>query len=178
MRKFAHVLAIGGAAAVALVVATVPGFAGTNTGTLTVQGTVAANCTISDATLDFGSSIDLDTDTTANTTFTVGCTTGSGYSVAMNSGLNGSGTGAAIVRKMKDSGTDVLTYQLYTNSGESDVWVDVCSQPVGGPGTDCAYGTGSGTSTPDTITVYGKIASGQNVPAAAYTDSVTMTVTF
>lgn len=169
--------ALGAAVAVPLAFTATPAQAATSTGTLTVTATVQASCSIGNATLAFGTIPDLSAATNGSTTFDVNCTKTTPYSVAMGDGVNGGGTDTT--RAMSD-GTDTLNYQLYTDSGYSDVWVSSCSAAPADPApsaTDCAYGVGSGIA--QTINVYGTIAAGQNVgPSAAYSDTVTMTVTY
>jgi len=162
--------ALGAAVMVPLAFVATPAQAAVANGTLTVTATVQASCTITNATLGFGTIADLGAATNGSTTFDVNCTKTTPYSIAMSDGQNGS---SDTTRAMSD-GTDTLKYQLYTDSGYSDVWASTCS---GTPGTDCAYGTGIGTA--QTINVYGTVAAGQNVePSTAYSDSVTMTVTY
>jgi spore coat protein U-like protein len=69
---------------------------------------------------------------------------------------------------MSDGGTSFLTYGLYSDAGRATVW--------GNSATTDVEHTGTGTLT--AITVYGRIPSGQNVPAASYSDTVVATVTF
>lgn len=67
------------------------------------------------------------------------------------------------------AGSSYLSYSLYSDSGRSTVWGNTA-------GTGKAY-TGTGVS--DTVTVYGAIAAGQNVPAStSYADVVVATITF
>lgn len=175
MFKSPTLLAIAGfGGAVALALATSPAMADTATGTLTVNATVEASCSIDNATLDFGNIADLGTDTDASQGLKVTCTKNTDYSIAMDEGQNGSGNGSSITRAMSD-GTDQLSYQLYTDSSRNNVWEDSCASPA--TGTDCAYGTGTGTQQTN-ITVYGRVPANQNVEAGSYTDTVTMTVTF
>jgi spore coat protein U-like protein len=69
---------------------------------------------------------------------------------------------------LKDGATDYLTYELYQNSAHSTVWGNTS-------GTGVAN-TGNGTQ--QSITVYGTVDAGQNVPAGSYSDTVVATVSF
>lgn len=149
-------------------------YAGTATSNLPISATVAASCVI-DASggIAFGTydpivthkALDLDATGTINTT----CTTGSAATITLGQGVApaGGSTAAAPVRQMK-SGTDILSYQLYSDAGHSTVWDDV---------TGVAAPTGTGAAAP--ITVYGRVPQNQSsVPTGSYTDTVVATVTF
>jgi spore coat protein U-like protein len=66
------------------------------------------------------------------------------------------------------NGGNYLSYSLYQDSNHTTVWGDTA-------GTGVSH-TGTGTAT--NITVYGRVAGAQNVPAATYNDTVVATVTF
>lgn len=148
--------------------------AGTATSNLSVTATVSANCTITTSAVAFGAYDPIVTNATTELdgtgTVTVTCTNGSAVAITLDQGANpaGGSSDAAPLRQMKDSGTDLLAYSLYQDSGHTTVW-----------------GNTVGTSAPDTgngaaqsLTVYGAVGAGQNVPAANYTDTVVATVTF
>jgi spore coat protein U-like protein len=148
--------------------------AGTATSNLPISATVAASCVI-DASggIAFGTydpivthqALDLDATGTINTT----CTMGSTAAITLGQGIDpaGGSTAAAPVRQMK-SGTDILSYQLYSDAGHSSVWDDV---------TGMAAPVGTGAAEP--ITVYGRVPQNQSgVPTGSYTDTVVATVTF
>ena len=88
--------------------------------------------------------------------------------MGQGSNANTGSTDAAPIRRLKDGGTDYLSYQLYSDNGYSTVWGNTA-------GTSVAH-TGTGTQT--ALTVYGSIAAGQSVPAGSYSDTVVATVTF
>jgi len=173
-KKFnARLLALTGAVAVAIGAA--PGTdAATATSNLSVTATVAANCTISTAPVAFGAydpvSANASTALNGAGSVSVTCTTGASANVTLGQGSNAGGgsTDAAPVRRLKDSGTDFLSYSLYSDSGRTTVWGNTV-------GTGVAH-TGTGTLT--ALNVYGTIAAGQSVPAGNYSDTVVATVTF
>jgi spore coat protein U-like protein len=148
--------------------------AGTATSNLSVTATVAANCTIATSPVAFGAYDPIVANATSpldgSGTVTVTCTTGSAATITLGQGSNpaAGSTDAAPLRQMKDSGTHVLAYSLYQDSGRTTVWGNTS-------GTGVAD-TGSGTA--QNVTVYGAVAAGQNVPAASYSDTVVATVTF
>lgn len=148
--------------------------AGTATSNLSVTATVSANCTISTAPVAFGAYDPIVANATAaldgTGTVTVTCTTGSAATITLGQGTSPAtgSTDAAPLRQMKDSGTDVLAYTLYQDSGRTTAWGNTA-------GTGVAE---TGTGTVQNVTVYGAVPAGQNVPAASYSDTVVATVTF
>lgn len=93
---------------------------------------------------------------------TVTCDASTSYSITL-----GPGTGSYATRLMHN-GSHQLAYNLYTDVIHSTVWGDGSegSMPVGGSGTTADY------------TVYGLVPSGQNPYVGAYTDTVTVLVSF
>jgi spore coat protein U-like protein len=144
--------------------------AGSATANLTVTAAVGANCTISTAPVAFGAYDPIVANASTNDDATgsviVACTKGSTVTIGLGLGLNVSGS----QMRMKDATTDYLNYALYQDSGRATVW-----------GTS-GVGLYSPTAAPDknsrTFTVYGRIPSGQDVPAGSYTDTVVATVNF
>lgn len=185
LSKAFRVLALALAAAVPLAFLGQPARATTTspaTNTFQVSANVQAACSVTATDYSFGSYDP--TSTTANTsgssTISVTCTNSTAYVVALSYGANG---GTQSNRVMKDSGTDTLNYNLYTNAGTTNVWYDIadgCDLTSGSGSSDCASGTGNTGSTVSATdyTVYGKIAAGQNVPAGTYTDTITVSVSF
>jgi spore coat protein U-like protein len=149
--------------------------AATATSNLSVTASVTANCTISTAPVAFGAYDPIVANATAalngTGTLTVTCTSGASSAVTLGQGSNpGTGSSAAApARRLKDGGTDFLTYKLFSDSGRLTVWGDTA-----GTGLAAATGTGS----PTTLTVYGAVDPGQNVPAGNYSDIVLATITF
>ena len=140
------------------------------TGSLTVNATVANNCTVDSPTLDFGSTVDVlggNTDATANISVT--CTVGTAFFVGLGNGLNYVNPN----RRMRIGATaSYLNYELYRETGRSSRFGDTAD------GTDRVGETGQGSSA-DTIVVYGRIPSGQTTAAVgAYTDTVGISVTY
>ena len=141
---------------------------------LSVTASVTANCTIATSPVAFGAYDPITTNASAalNATGTVSvtCTSGASTTVTLGQGAN-AGTGssdAAPARRLSDGSTHFLTYSLYQDNGRSTVWGNTA-------GTGVAS-TGSGAQ--QSLTVYGSVDAGQNVPAGSYSDTVTATVTF
>lgn len=78
-------------------------------------------------------------------------------------------------RQMKlTTGTDVLSYNIYTTSARTAIWGD----GTGGTST-VRENRPSGKPQPWTsvLTMYGRIPAGQNVSVGSYSDNITVTVT-
>jgi spore coat protein U-like protein len=164
LRRAAAVTAIAAAAVSS------QAFAATTTATLGSSATVTSNCTVSTTAVSFGDvNVISGSNVDATGGISVTCTSGTAWTASADAGL---GTGATLdTRKMSD-GTNFLDYVLYTDSSRTSIWGD----GVGGT-TSTVADTGSGTAQPKTI--YARVPSGQtSLPAGAYSDTVTVTVTY
>lgn len=101
----------------------------------------------------------------------VGCKLGPSVSYAVKLSLGGQPQGT---QRRMISGTGYLSYNLFCDSGYSQIWAD------GGGGTCARPGSHSGSAvSPDTEhTVYGRIPGGQYVAAGSYTDTVVIEVLY
>jgi spore coat protein U-like protein len=142
---------------------------------MTVTATVIATCTISSGNLAFGNYDAIGTNATApllgTAAISATCTQGASAMVDIDAGLNPSGTGNAQQRRMKGTGTNYLAYNIYSDSSHSHAWGSKTS------GSTVSV-TGSGGTTPVSLTAYGSVPSAQNVPVGAYTDSVAVTINY
>ena len=87
------------------------------------------------------------------------CTNGTAWSAAAGVG---SGSGASFASRRMTSGANLLAYNLYTSAARTTVWGD-------GTASTGAF-TGTGTGAAQSVTVYGRVGSGQtSVPAGAAT---------
>jgi len=144
-------------------------FAQTATTNLTVNATVAKNCTITTNPVAFGTYDPIVANATTNLDGTgsvvVTCTKGAGTRIDLGLGSNASGT----TRRML-GGTDLLTYELYSDTGRTTVW---------GSGAGAGQTIAAAPSkAARTFTVYGRVFSGQDVGAASYADTVVATINF
>lgn len=141
-----------------------PAQAATATATMAVSATVLSFCTIAALPLAFGNYTSALT--TANSTLTVACTTGTPYNVGLDVGT---GTGATVSTRKMSFLTNTLSYGLFSDSARTVQW---------GPaiGTNTVPGTGTGL--PLALTVYGQIPAGQLAAPGAYLDTVTATITY
>jgi spore coat protein U-like protein len=144
-----------------------PTNAATATSTFTVQMTVSASCVInSTSTLDFGTTGVLTANVDNSSTLAVQCTNTTPYNIGLNAGL---GTGATVAVRKLTNGANTINYSLYTTAARTIVWGNTV-------GTDTVAATGNGAS--QNYTVYGRVPP-QTTPApAAYTDTITVTVTY
>ena len=143
--------------------------AGTATAPLNVSATVTANCTITTTPLAFGNVNTLSGSNVDGTGgLSISCTNGTAW--AASAGV-GAGSGATYGSRRMTAGTDLLDYNIYTDSGRTTVWGDDSGA------TDLIGGTGTGLA--QSVTVYGRVGLGQtSVPAGNYTDTVSVTVTY
>ncbi|MGZ3498043.1 MAG: Csu type fimbrial protein [Vulcanimicrobiaceae bacterium] len=172
------------ACALALVFAG-PAFAGSNTATVTINGSVSQSCTAftptsgtmtfpaydafnnASAVLDAGNSL----------SFTTKCTKGAqSVNFTVDGGLNYANASSGN-RAMKSGSTnDYLSYQLYQDSGHATAWPFNTSN---GTGTAVNLGTINSSTTNQVLNLYGEAPAGQDPSVATdYTDTVTVAVNF
>ncbi|WP_240222455.1 spore coat U domain-containing protein [Rheinheimera hassiensis] len=141
-------------------------YADTVTTTFNVSANVVDDCQVSATNIDFGdyravTAADLD----ANSAVAVRCTLATAYEIGLDQGLGGVSVND---RKMLQ-GANELSYQLFRDPARTQNWGNT-------PTTDTVAGTGTGNS--QNFQVYARIPSNQNVATGAYTDTITVTVTF
>jgi spore coat protein U-like protein len=141
--------------------------AGTTTSTFGVTMTITADCLInSTATLAFTSSGVIAANHDTSSPLVVQCTNTTPYTVALN---KGSTTGGTILQRLLVNGAATINYNIYTDTPGGTLW---------GDGTNGVTVGGTGNGAAQTITVFGRVPV-QTTPApGAYTDTVTVTVTF
>jgi spore coat protein U-like protein len=139
----------------------------TTTTTFAVTATVVASCTlVGGVPLAFGTYTPGVTNN-ATTTFTATCTTGTPYTLSTSVG---NGVGATFASRYMTSGSNLLLYSLYTDSGHTLVWGD----GTGGSNTVASTGTG----VVQTFTVYGRIPSSASATVGTYADTITVTASY
>ena len=102
----------------------------------------------------------------ASNSITSTCTTGTAFSLALDSGIGVNAT--TTVRKLS-SGFNLLSYTLYSDSSRSTTWGNNI-------GSDTVALTAGGS--PLVNTIYGRVFGGQNVPSGSYSDTVSVTLTY
>jgi spore coat protein U-like protein len=143
--------------------------AATTTTTFQVTANVNAQCSITAANLGFGPVDPIGADVDATTTLSVKCTKNSAYTVGLDAGTT---SGATIAQRKMANGADTMNYNLYTDAARSAVW--------GNTAGSWASGTGAGMGTAQTLTVYGRVPTGQtNLAVGSYAETtITATVTY
>lgn len=133
--------------------------ASTGTTTASIGATVVAACSVSATTLAFGTYAGVQLD--ASSIVTVTCTKSTTYNVGLDAGLGGG-------RRLQQGGSR-LNYTLSRDAARSLNWGTSV-------GVDTQAGTGTGTA--QNLTVYGRIAANLLKTPGAYTDTITVTVTY
>lgn len=148
-------------------VMTNPVNAATATATFAVTAAVLQTCVVTATALAFGTYDPAATSPNdASTSVLVTCTTGTTYNVGLS---NGGGSGASTATRKLTSGSNTLNYSLYQDSGRNTVWGSSV-------GSDTVSGVATGL--PVSHTIYGRISALQVVPQGAYTDTITVTITY
>jgi spore coat protein U-like protein len=129
---------------------------------LLVQASVGEVCTVTAASLNFGTYAFSPITRTGN--ITIQCLTPTALNVALNGGQAGNGAG---LRTMKNGSSQII-YQLFKDAGFGMTW-------------DTGGTVPSPSNTSHTVNVYGMISTSQNpgpLANGAYTDEVTITLVF
>lgn len=142
--------------------------AATATSSFQVNLTIQSECKVQSASnLDFGLHGVIDSNIDTTNAIGVQCTTSTPYTVALSAGA---GTGATVGgRKMTSAANDTVTYTLYRDASRSQVWGD--TQNVD---TEAATGNGA----VQTYTAYGRVAPQSTPATGAYSDLVSVTITY
>jgi spore coat protein U-like protein len=148
--------------------------AATTTNSMPVTSSVVAACKIN--TLDI-SIPDYDTTNTSsfysvNLSFSVNCTKGATAVVSLDQGKNpaAGSTCDAPARQLKASNGSLLSYDFWYFGSSAYHWG--CGTANTGGGTSASINTGI------PLSLQVSVPRGQNVPAGAYADQLTMTVSF
>lgn len=141
--------------------------AATSTNTFTVTMTITSNCIVAATPLAFAGAGVLTANTDAQSTVTATCTPGTSFTLGLDDGANASGS----QRRMVFGGTNFINYELYTDSGRTTRWDDI-------GGTTTQGDNGSDLDGIVIYDVYGRVPSQSSQAAGAYTDTVTVTVSF
>lgn len=175
--NFKHIPAVATLSLGALALSASPAFAATATGTFPVTATVVNTCTVSATGVAFGNYAG---NLVTNTSNTISLTCNKGVTISsffLNDGANPSGT----VKQMAN-GTERLAYAIDVPTGAA---LDTCPA-VGTSSWNTTNGpsgaalTALFTTTPGLkpITICASIPAGQYPAGGAYSDTVTMTLTY
>lgn len=147
------------------------------TGSFNVTASVARSCSITGTSdVAFGAydpaDVNFATPLDASGSVTIRCTKNTTYDIALGQGANAaSGSTCVAPLRQMASGAERLAYGLFSDAGRTTAWGCDASNDVTRTET-------TGPSSPDTVTVYGRIPAAQDVADGSYSDSVTVTVTF
>jgi spore coat protein U-like protein len=136
--------------------------AATATASMTVSTSIPTSCTagtVTNVTIPSPATLTVAADSTATGTLQVTCTNGGTYTVDAGNGSNYTTTR----RMRKGTSSAYLTYGLFTDSARTTTF-------------PTATQTGNGSA--QTITLYAKLDAQTATEAGAYTDSVTLTITY
>jgi spore coat protein U-like protein len=144
-------------------------FAGTTAAqNMGVTSNVTNTCAITTSpTMSFSTYDPSITNKTANldatTSIGLTCTSGAVASIGFSDGING----ITDTTRAMNSGANLLSYQLYTDSGRGTVWTSTPMAQAAAPSTaEVIY------------TVYGRVPGAQNAVQGDYSDTVAITVNF
>lgn len=132
----------------------------------TLTMTIAPSCIVSATDLVFPSSGFIKTTIDASATLSVTCTNTTPYTVGLS---NGAGAGATFAqRKMTSASGDTVNYNLFSDAARTVVWADGFF----------FWRSGSGTGSPQSLTVYGRVPVQTTPPPGVYRDTVVITLTY
>ncbi len=135
-------------------------YAGSNSTTFNVTTHIDPVCSVSASNLGFGAYTGTQID--AVSTISVNCANATLYTVGLSDGFYPNG----ISHRMKRFGSsDYLSYRVFQNSARNVDWNNTTSLV-----------SGTGTGSPQALTVYGRLFSGQSGPIGFYSDTITVTV--
>jgi spore coat protein U-like protein len=134
---------------------------------LSVAAAVSKNCTITATAISFTAYdpvVANDTDALDGAGgLSVACTKGVNPALSLGGGGNASGA-----QRQLAFGSERLRYDLFSDSTRTSTWTTSTSVTMGVAPSKVAR----------PVTVYGRIAGGQDVPAGSYTDTLLATVNF
>ena len=139
----------------------------TQTATIGVSATISGTCSISATALAFGSLVTTSSNTDVNATVTVNCSNTLPYTVGIDDGAFAGAVGTH--PRQMNSGGSRLGYQVYTDAGHTTIFDNV-------GGTNIVSLNGTGLAAP--FTVFGRLPIQATPAFGAYTDTLTVTVSY
>jgi len=133
-----------------------------------VSASVAANCLVTGGSVSFGAYDPLGANESANLdasgSFSIRCTRGVTAQVGLGTGANYS----AGRRMQSGSSGNYLGYELYSDSNRTVVWNNSTNR----------YGYTAANKSATSLTIYGRVPSGQDPVAGTYDDTVVAVAEF
>jgi len=144
---------------------------GSVTGNFQAQITIQDTCAITTTptNLNFGTQGVLVSNVDTSSTVKVTCTTGASYNIGLDAGSYESVSNDVNTRRMSDGASHYVSYNIYTDAPGGSVWTNTV-----GAGTLSSSGTGVEQS----FTVHGRVQPQTTPVAAAYADTVVVTVSY
>jgi spore coat protein U-like protein len=141
--------------------------AATSTGSFQVSLTIQGACSLqSTSDLAFGSQSAVASNLDATSSIGVQCSNTTPYTIGLSAGA---GTGATVAARLLSVGGATIPYTIYRDSNRTQLWGTTAN-------IDTQSGTGNGAL--QTFTAYGRVAPVANPAVGAYTDSISVTVTY
>lgn len=146
-------------------------YAATTTGTANINATIANTCAINSITSPGTAALTGGVAPSQTSgTISLTCTSGDAEGIAINSGVNGSGSGTSGITRNVKNGSNSLGYQVYSNSGATTIWGDLA-------GTNTVTSTGTGAAQSFTFYVDFNTPA-LTLPAGTYSDTLTVTLSY
>lgn len=148
--------------------------AATTPASFPVTATVLSKCSATAATLPFGNYTPGAGALAVNTSISVRCTKNTPYTISLNTGSTAGGT---FPQRLMASGGNTLQYNLYKDAAFTTIFGDGTNTSAISAGTGNGYALANAVAT----TVYGQLpdsATNQTAVPGAYTDTITVTVTY
>lgn len=168
-------LSIWSLSAAALCLAVPDAHAQSANSNFTVSAAVVKNCSITTVPMNFGNydpvSVNATTALTTTGSVEIACTRGTLARIELSPGANTANATAPSTRAMAGAGPEYLSYELYRDSGYTNVW------GTGNPGNSLVPPAAPDRS-PRTFTIYGRVPAGQDRSVGNYSDTVVATVNF
>ena len=129
----------------------------------------AASCTVSTSSVNFGTYNVFDTTPNDSTgTLTLTCNGGArNVAIAISKGAS-----PTFATRFMDMGLELLLYNLYQDASRTVIWGD------GGGGSQMQIVDNPPNNKDVPMTIFARIAAGQDVSAGSYSDAVTVTVQY
>mgnify|MGYP003582884323 CR=1 FL=1 len=139
---------------------------GTETIQIQTQAVTSNSCAVSvSATdMDFGSTSSLAAARDSTSTIKLSCPPNTSWWLGLNNGLHATGT----QRRMAGPAGDLVTYELYLDAARGQRWGST-------QGSDTFSGSGGN---PASVTVFGRVPAQPGVTPGAYSDTITVTLTY
>lgn len=136
---------------------------------MSVSATVDSSCQIATTNLSFADYSPLGANATipddATATVTITCTLGTSGQILIGHGTNWTGSQ---MRMLNAVASTYLPYTVYQDNAHTVVWDGITGMTIP-PAPD---------TTPRTYTAYGRVPAGQTVASGAYSDTVSISISF